>query len=173
MAVLASAAGAWACVGVVSLTSSPATVQPGATLTVTGREFAQSVPVVIHLDSPTGPVLTTVPGPSSTMTSKFTATVTVPPDISNGQHVLVATQDYHDMNSGSPARSVFSVGTAAAPAASSGASRPAALAARSGPSAIALVVVALVVAAAGLAVAALWSVVGARRASPSGATASS
>jgi hypothetical protein len=144
----------WACVGVVSLTSSSSSVQPGGTLQVTGREFAQMVPVVIHLDSPTGPVLATVPGPDDTMTSKFTTSVTVPANIPSGQHFLVATQDQHDMNSGAPARSVFYVGTSP-PATSPLPARPAAMVASSGPRAASLIFIGLAVAVVALIVAAL------------------
>jgi hypothetical protein len=170
-AALVPAAIAWACVGVVSLTSSSATVQAGGKLTLTGREFAQSVPIQIHLDSPTGPVLATVPGPSDTMTSKFTVDVTIPVNIPTGQHYLVATQDQHDMNSGEPARSVFYVGTSP-PASAAPPARPAALAARSAPGAAGLVAVAVGVAAVALLVAGALSLAGGRRGSsalPSGA----
>ena len=149
---LVPAAVAWACVGVVSLTSSSSTVQPGGTLDVTGREFAEKVPVQIHLDSPSGPVLTTVPGPSSTMNSKSTVTVTIPSNISVGEHFLVATQDQHDMNSGAPARSAFYVGTAA-PGAAPAPVRPPTLVASSGPSAGSLVLIGLAVAVVALVVA--------------------
>jgi hypothetical protein len=167
-AALVPAAIAWACVGVVSLTSSSATVQPGGKVTVTGREFAQSVPIQIHLDTPTGPLLATVPGPNDTMTSKFTVDVTVPANIPTGQHFFVATQDQHDMNSGTPARSVFYVGTSP-PASVAPPARPAALAARSGPSAAGLVAVAVVVAAVALVVAGALSLASGRRGSASGA----
>ncbi len=152
--VLLPAALAWACVGVVALTNSSSNVQPGGTLQVTGREFAQNVPVQIHLDSPTGPVLATVPGPADTMTSKFTASVTVPANIPSGQHFLVATQDQHDMNSGAPARSVFYVGTSP-PGTSAVPARPAGLAASSGPGAATLIFIGLAVAVVALVVAAV------------------
>lgn len=155
--VLVPAAVVWACVGVVSLTSSSSSVQPGGTLQVTGREFAQSVPIQIHLDSPTGPVLATVPGPDDTMTSKFTVSVTVPANIPSGQHFLVATQDQHDMNSGAPARSVFYVGTSP-PGTDAVPARPATLAASSGPGAATLIFIGLAVAVVALVVAALITV---------------
>ncbi len=75
VALLLTAGLASACVAVVSLTNSSPSVEPGGTVTVTGREFAMAVPVLIHLDSPTGPVLATVPPPEDTMTSSFTVTV--------------------------------------------------------------------------------------------------
>ena len=149
---LVPAAVVWACVGVVSLTTSASSVQPGGTLDVTGREFAEKVPVLIHLDSPSGPVLTTVPGPTSTMNSKFTVTVTIPSNISVGQHFLVATQDQHDMNSGAPARSAFYVGTVP-PAPTPAPARPAALAASTGPSTASLILIGLIVAVVALVVA--------------------
>lgn len=34
---------AWACVGLISLTTESSTVQPGGTVTVIGREFAQEI----------------------------------------------------------------------------------------------------------------------------------
>ena len=52
---------AWACVGLVSLSTNSPTVQAGGSLTVIGKEFAQKAPVLIHLDSMTGPVLVTLP----------------------------------------------------------------------------------------------------------------
>ena len=162
VAVLLPAGLTWACVGVVSLTHSSSTVQPGGTLKVTGREFAQDVPVQIHLDSPTGPVLTTVPPPDSTMTSSFTVDVQIPSDISPGRHLLLATQAHHDMNSGQPARSVFYVGTSP-PTPASAAPRPVGLDAESGPSTASLILIALGVAAVGLLVAGLWALVSSRR----------
>jgi hypothetical protein len=150
--ILVPAGMAWACMAVVSLTLNTSTVQPGGTLTVTGREFAAKVPILIHLDSATGPVLVTVPGPNTTMTSVFTAMVTVPSNISSGPHILLAQQDQHDMNSGQPARAVFYVGTSA-PAPATAAARPLTLAASSGPSGSTLVVIGLAVAGAALLVA--------------------
>jgi hypothetical protein len=149
---------AWACVGVVSLTTSSSSVQPGGTLTVTGREFASGAPVVIHLDSVTGPVLATVPVPGmDTMTSQFKVAVSVPSDIQAGQHLLIAMQDAHDMNSGAPARSVFYVGTASSPpAAAPSPERPAALAVTSGRSGATLILIGLVAAGASLALVGLW-----------------
>ena len=143
-AVTLPAALASSCVAVVSLTNSTRTVQPGGTVSVTGREFAMNVPVTIHLDSPTGPVLATAPPPSSTMNSSFTIDVPIPANIPRGQHFLVAKQDHHDMNSGQPARSVFYVG-AAPPTTAAPASRPVAMEASSGPDAGGLILVGLAV----------------------------
>ncbi|MGH9076587.1 MAG: hypothetical protein ACRDY0_03910 [Acidimicrobiales bacterium] len=146
-----AASGAWACVGIVSLTTSAATVAPGATVTVYGKEFAQGAPVLIHLDTPSGAVLATVPPPTTTMTSQFTAQVTIPAGTSPGSHLLVATQDEHNMNGGIPARAQIFVGTAPlAPAAP--ASRPPSVITTSGPGAGSLALIAMGVAAAGLTV---------------------
>lgn len=170
MAVLAPTGFAWACVGIASLITESPTVQPGGTLTVTGRAFARGVPVEIHLDSPTGPLLATVPGPDSTMNSKFTHPVTIPADISSGRHFLVAIQNHHDMNVGAPARAVFYVGDAPPPAPTP-AARPSGVVALSGPSVIALVLIGLGVAAAGLLAAGLWTVASTRGSSRPDATA--
>jgi hypothetical protein len=166
-AVLASAvvlpAGlAWACVGVVSLTSESKTAEPGGTLTVRLREYAARVPVEIRLDSPTGRLLATAPGPDGTMTSNFTVDVPVPADITPGEHLLFASQDHHDMNSGAPARTVFYVGMAPPPTAAPDV-RPIGMDSASGPSIGSLILIGLGVAAAGLLVAGAWSVIGARR----------
>ncbi|MDQ6617884.1 MAG: hypothetical protein M3083_24850 [Actinomycetota bacterium] len=162
MLVLVPAGLAWACVGVVSLTTGSSSVQPGGTLSVTGREFAAGSPVLIHLDSLTGPVLATVakPGPGN-MTSKFTVDVALPADIPSGQHILIATQDHHEMNSGQPARSVFYVGTAA-PAPAPAAARPVGLVARSGRSGTSLVLIGLGVAVISLLLVGLWRVIAGR-----------
>jgi hypothetical protein len=155
---------AWACVGLVSLTTSSSTVQPGGSVTVVGREFAQGAPIEIHLDSPTGPVLATVPPPTDTMTSKWTMQVTIPAATPAGDHLLVATQAYHYMNVGAPARAVLHVGTAApAPAPAAPAPRLAKVPVDSGPSAGGLVLIALAVAAIGLVLAAAWSLMVSRR----------
>lgn len=155
-----------ACVAVVSLTSESKTVQPGGTLTVRLREFASMVPVTIRLDSLTGPVLITAPGPSSTMNSDFTADVPIPANITPGEHFLLAFQDHHDMNSGAPARTAFYVGSGP-PAATAPEVRPAAMESASGPRASSLILIGLGVAAAGLLVAGAWNVLAARRPSPS------
>jgi hypothetical protein len=162
VAALVPAALAWACVGLMSLTTTSSTVRPGGTVTVLGKEFAQGVPIEIRLDSPTGPVLTTVPAPKETMTSQFSVVVTIPAGTPNGEHVLVATQASHYMNAGAPARSVIHVGTAA-PTPTVPAARPAGVVIDSGPSAASLVLIGLAVAAVGLLVAGVWSVLGARR----------
>lgn len=121
MAMLVPLSVAWACVGLVSITTSPSTVQPGGTVMLTGQEFASMVPVTIHLDTLDGPLLATEPDPGKdTMSSKFTIAVVIPSTTSTGMHLLIASQAEHDMNGGDPARAVIYVGTsppAASPAA--------------------------------------------------------
>lgn len=164
VAVAVPAGLAWACVGIISLNTVSATVDPGGTVTVIGREFAQGAPVEIRLDSPTGPVLAVAPPPESTMTSEFRLDVPIPSDVEPGAHVLIATQQYHNMNVGAPARAMLYVGTSApaAPAADTGAERPVELLASSGPSVASLALIALGVAALSLLLAALWSRVASR-----------
>ncbi|MGH3116721.1 MAG: hypothetical protein ACRDPR_03660 [Nocardioidaceae bacterium] len=168
VAFLAMAGFAWACVGVASLVTASPAVQPGGTLMVTGRSFAKGVPVDIRLDSPTGRLLLTVPGPDSTMNSTFTVPLTVPPEVASGRHLLVAVQNHHDMNVGAPARAVVYVGTAPSPVATA-AARPSGVAASSGPSVAALILIGLGVAAAGVMAAAAWTLTSARGSSGTGA----
>jgi hypothetical protein len=153
---------AWACVGLMSLTVSASSVQPGGSVTVFGREFAQGAPVEIHLDSTTGPVLATAPAPTDTMTSQFKVTVTIPASVPSGPHVLVATQAYHYMNSGAPARATVYVGTPA-PAPAGPAARPANVIVDKAPSGASLALIALAVAAVGLVLAASINLAASRR----------
>ncbi len=139
----------WACVGLVSLTTDSPTVQPGGTVLVTGKEFASGSPVHIHLDSLTGSVLATAPPPTSTMTSEFTIPVTIPANLRDGRHVLVATQNHHGMNGGIPARAVIYVGTAQ-PAPAAPPERPAAVVTESGLGTDTLALISLAVAAGAL-----------------------
>lgn len=125
-------------------------------MTVFGKEFAQKEPVEIHLDSPTGPLLATAPPPESTMTSQFEVTVTMPADVAPGSHLLVATQQYHHMNAGAPARASIVVGTDA-PTPPLTEERPAAVVMGAGVSAVALVLIGLAVAAGALLLAGLLS----------------
>lgn len=126
MAALVQLSVAWACVGLVSITTNPTTVQPGGSVLLTGEEFASGAPVTIHLDTLDGPVLATEPDPGmDTMSSKFTISVVIPSTTSIGRHILIASQAEHDMNGGNPARTLIYVGTAApsAPAAATGSPR--------------------------------------------------
>jgi hypothetical protein len=165
VALLVPAAMAWACVGLVSLTATPNTVQPGGTISVVGKEFAAKAPVLIHLDTLDGPVLATAPAPKSTMTSQFKIDVTIPSNISAGPHLLIATQEEHNMNGGNPARAQIYVGTSApATAANASAARPTTLLASSGPSVGTILIIAIGVAAVSLFLAGLaFLVIGRRR----------
>ncbi len=166
-AVLAPAAVAWGCVALVGFrVNGSGTVQPGGTVEVWGGEFASRNPVHIRLDSPEGPILATQPDPQpSTMTSQFTLQVPIPANISPGQHFLVATQEHYDMNVGIPARAAFYV-NASPPVAPLPADRAVELTVSDGPSAARYVLIALGVAAAGLLLATVASLLVARRPSP-------
>jgi hypothetical protein len=159
---LVPAALAWACVGLMSLTTSASSVQPGGTVTVFGKEFAQGAPIEIHLDATTGPVLATVPPLTDTMTSQFNVRVTVPANTPTGPHTLVATEAYHYMNSGAPARATLYVGTPA-PGPATPAARPGNVVVDKGPSTASLVLVALAVAAVALLVAGVLTLATSRR----------
>lgn len=107
----------FACVSVAALTATPQTVQPGGTVTVTGGDYVPGFPVQIHLDSVDGPVVGTVASPTgpSSMRSQFRVDVTLPSTLSVGQHVLIATQNSHNMTAGMPARAAIYVGAAPQP----------------------------------------------------------
>lgn len=140
----------WACVSVAALTASPISAQPGGTVTVTGGDYVPGFPVQIHLDTVTGPVLATVASPTgpSSMRSTFKIDVTLPSGLSTGQHVLIATQDAHNMTAGIPARAVIYVGTA--PPGAQHSTRSPAPSIESGLSAGALALIAAGAAAVGL-----------------------
>ena len=136
------AAIAYACIGVVGLSTSPSVVQPGGTVTVTGKDFVNDKPVVLHLDTVDGPVIYTVPrSTGDVMTSNFSVTFQLPSSVSNGSHVLVATQDEHDMNGGNPARAALYVGTT--PGNTNPAARPATAIIDNGPGIGGLTLIAL------------------------------
>jgi hypothetical protein len=163
LAAFVPAALAYACVGIMALTTSASAVEPGGTITVFGNSFAQDEPIDIHLDSPTGPILATVPPPASTMTSKFEIPVVIPADTPKGQHLLVATQVYHHMNAGAPARASIQVGSTAPAVAPVSAVRPAAVTIGSGPSGLFLGFVGLTVAAVALIIVGLVSLLSSGR----------
>lgn len=141
---------AYACVGLIGLSASPTSVQSGGTLTLTGLDFVPAVPVLIHLDTIDGPVITTVTKMTgNVMNSQFHETITVPSSVTPGQHVLIATQDAHNMNGGNPGRAVIYVGQAA-PAASGPEARPASATLDTGPSWSILALIALGAAVVGL-----------------------
>src|SRR5215212_10907968 len=77
-AALIPASMAWACVAPVSLTTASPTVQPGGTVHIIGRETAPGAPIEIHLDSATGPLVTTVTGQPGGMSSKWEWDVPIP-----------------------------------------------------------------------------------------------
>ncbi len=155
---------AWGCVTVVAFrTNGPGTVEPGGSVEVFGADFARGQPVDIRLDSPDGPVLATVPSPApTTMTSTFTLQVPIGPDVAPGQHFLVATQNHYDMNVGIPARAAIFV-SSSPPAEPPPTARATTLAVDDGPSAASFILIGLGVAAAGLLLAAVASMIAARR----------
>jgi hypothetical protein len=163
MALLLPAGLAWGCVAVVSLTTSSPTVQPGGTVTVIAREFASNVPVIVRLDSPTGPVLGQAT-PTATMNSKTDIPVQIPADTRPGEHFFFASQDHHDMNSGQPARAAIYVGVSPPPTAAPEV-RPIGLESDSGPSAAVLIGIALIVAVVALGLVGLWAALGSKRGS--------
>lgn len=161
---LLPAAIAWACVTLVQLTASPSGVQAGGTVTVTAVDTAPGAPIEIHLDSPTGPLLATVPPHTeSVMTGTWTTNVTIPADTSAGEHFLVATQDYHNMNSGMPARATIYVNQPVPATGQTPPPRPTTLEVGSGPSAASLLLLGTGVAAGVLLVAALLFLTASRR----------
>lgn len=116
--VLVPAASAWACLGLAGLTASPTAVQPGSTIQLKGVEFGSN-PVDVHLDGLNGPILATIT-PNSGI---FAQSVSLPADLSNGPHVLVATESAITANglnngaaNGTPARALIQVGSTPAPA---------------------------------------------------------
>lgn len=143
---------AYACVGLVALEATPASVQPGGSVTLRGMDFVPSAPVQIHVDRINGPVIGTVTPAQMTggvMSSRFNQTVTLPANLTTGQHVLVATQSAHNMNGGNPARTVLYVGVPA-PAPAGPDARPAAAQLDSGPGWGVLVLIGLAAAVVGL-----------------------
>ena len=159
----------FACVDVAALTATPQSVQPGGTVTVNGGDYVPGFPVQIHLDSPTGPVLATLASPSGTsaMHSAFKIDVTLPSNLSSGQHVLVATQNSHNMTAGMPARAVIYVGGGAPAAPQS--TRSAAPIVETGLSVGTLALIAVGAAAAGLLVMGIIVVLTSGRPSRTGA----
>ena len=164
-ALLVPAGLAWACVAPVSLTVANPAVQPGGTVSVSFKEFAQGAPIEVHLDSPTGLLLATQPAPITTMTSSHVLDVTIPANTPFGTHLLVSVQNYHNMNSGNIGRATIYVGTLPPPTIAP-AARPGTALVGSGPSAGTLVLIGLGVAGGLLLVAGLWSLAVSRGGSP-------
>jgi hypothetical protein len=147
----------------VQLTASPSSVQAGATVKVTGVDTAPGAPIEIHLDSPTGPLLGTLPPHSeSVMTGTWTMDVTIPADTRAGEHFLVAAQDYHNMNAGMPARATIYVNQPV-PAQEGPPPRPTTLEVGSGPSMASLLLLGTGVAAGALLLAGLLFLAASRR----------
>lgn len=158
---------AFACVGITSLNTSSSTVAPGGTLNVTGKDFAVQTPVILHLDTLNGSVLATIHvNGTGAMTSTFSQVVTIPSDVPVGAHLLVATQDEHNMNGGTPARAAIYVGNGPVPAPAGSAARPAGVIAGSGLGVGVLALIGLAAAAASLLVAGAISASSRRRARP-------
>lgn len=155
----------WACVAPVSLTTVSPTVQPGGTIRVIGRETGPGAPIEIRLNSPTGPILTTVTGQPGGMTAKWEWDVPIPGDIPYGKHVLYAVQNYRNMNATIPKATIY-VGTVPDPAPEPEA-RPVAMDVESGPSGLSLVLLGFGAAAGGLLlVGGLTALAGSRRSEP-------
>ncbi|MGH9131020.1 MAG: hypothetical protein ACRDWV_04965 [Acidimicrobiales bacterium] len=93
-----------------------------------GKDFVPTAPVEIHLDSVTNKVIATVPSSAqqghSSMTSTFAVPVSIPATTTAGSHILVATQNAHQMNGGNPARALIYVGANPVGAQSGAAGRP-------------------------------------------------
>jgi hypothetical protein len=123
-------------------------VQPGGTVRVIGRETGPGAPIEIHLDSATGPLLTTVTGQPGGMTSRWEWDVPIPANIQYGQHVLYAVENYRNMNATIP-KAVIYVGVEPAPEPAPD-PRANSLDVGSGPSGLSLALLALGVAAVGL-----------------------
>ena len=163
MAIVIPAGLAWSCVALVAFrVNGTGTVAPGGTVEVFVGEFASRIPVEIRLDSFDGPVLLTTPPPTSTMTGQFTGQVPIPADISPGPHVLFATQAHYDMNVGNTARAAIYV-NASPPVAATPQERATSLTVSEGSSAASYILIGLGVAAAGLLLAAVASMVVSRR----------
>lgn len=115
VALVVTAATAWACTNLASLNISSTSGRPGTTLDISGTAYATKggSDVVVRWDSLNGPVLTTVkPDAAGTIHGS----VTVPADARPGPHILLAMQDYTDSKGvttaayGTPARASFTVG---------------------------------------------------------------
>lgn len=147
-AMILSVGVAWACVAPMSLTTASPTVQPGGSVHIIGRETAPGAPIEIHMDSPTGLLLTTVTGQVGGMTAKWEWDVPIPANTQYGTHVLYAVQKYRNMNSTIPRATIY-VGVPA-PGPFQTEARSATFDKGEGPSVGSLVLIGLGVAAAGL-----------------------
>ncbi|MGH9126945.1 MAG: hypothetical protein ACRDZ8_19785 [Acidimicrobiales bacterium] len=103
------ASAAWACTNLATLNLNQAAGTSGQSITVTGSSFkaaSPSIPVVLHWNGVTGPVLASVAPDAS---GNVSASITIP-DAAPGYYTIVATQtvkgfDYY----GTPARAAFEI----------------------------------------------------------------
>jgi hypothetical protein len=112
MVVVWGASSAWACVPFAGLRATPSEVEPGQAITLTGSQFRTQTPVVIRLDTLDGPELARIMV-TPEKAPIFKETVVIPPDVSPGHHVLVATQEtpaWAIPPWGIPARTIITVG---------------------------------------------------------------
>ena len=123
---LRAVAAVWAAGALVGVTAEPAPaphvaqlqvnpdqMRPGDTVSVFGpRGYGRTNPVQIRLDSETGPVLGSFQPDQQRFAQWGPGTVTIPADTPPGRHMLVATQELPDADSGIrgiPARAVIEV----------------------------------------------------------------
>lgn len=114
MALVLGASAAWACTNLATTNLSSASGTSGQSITMTGSSFhtptvakpGPAVPVNIHWNSVTGPVLATaIPD----ATGNISATVTIP-QAPPGYYVMIASQQANGVDEyGTPARSAFQV----------------------------------------------------------------
>ncbi|HEX3541864.1 MAG TPA: hypothetical protein VHT75_15630 [Acidimicrobiales bacterium] len=108
---LFAASAAWACTNLATLNLSQAAGSSGQNVTVTGSSFkvastGPAIPVVLHWNGATGPILATV---APDATGNISASVTIP-DAQPGYYVLVATQQVNGTDAyGTPARAAFQI----------------------------------------------------------------
>ena len=121
---LAAVGLAYACTGLATVSSNPGSGAPGDAVTVSGKGFTphdpsdtRTSPAEIRLDSQSGPVLATANPAGGSAGGSFSAQITVP-QVAAGDHVLMVTQVGTDgrPSYGTPARQVFTVTEAPAPA---------------------------------------------------------
>ena len=157
---------AWACIFLGGITASTTNVQPGGSVTIRGLNFKTVNPVDLHLDTLTGTVLATVTPDAK---GNFSQPVTIPQSLGGGSHLIVATQAAatadgrnNGTSQGVPSRVEIQVGTPAPAAATN--SRHVEVATRVGTGT--LVLIAVVVACAGVLLGGLISLVAARTRRP-------
>ncbi len=113
-----SAMTAWACTNLATLNLGEGSGPPGTSVDVTGSSFRAPAQggqnVIIRWDAIDGPALARTPADA---TGSIAATVTIPANAQPGYHVLIATQDEVDSETGetsvaygTPARASFLVG---------------------------------------------------------------